>query len=79
MIQITCLIIELNLNFTMVFMIEQDKKDMKNIMKQKIIEIIKNEFKISTIVTIIIWSGKNKMKITKVKQLLIKKDKMVYQ
>jgi hypothetical protein len=54
MIQITCLIIELNLNFTMVFMIEQDKKDMKNIMKQKIIEIIKNEFKISTIVTIII-------------------------
>ena len=63
----------------MVFMIEQDKKDMKNIMKQKIIEIIKNEFKISTIVTIIIWSGKNKMKITKVKQLLIKKDKMVYQ
>jgi hypothetical protein len=53
MIQITCLIIELNLNFIMVFMIEQDKKDMKNIMKQKIIEIIKNEFKISTIVTII--------------------------
>ena len=53
MIQIICHIIEMNQNFIMAFMIEQDKKDMKNIMKQKIIEIIKNEFKISTIVTII--------------------------
>ena len=53
MIQIIYLIIDRKLNFIMVIMKEQDKKDMKNIMKQKIIEIIKNEFKISTIVTII--------------------------
>ena len=35
---------------------EEDKKDMKNIklMKQKIIKVIKNEFKISTIAMIII-------------------------
>jgi len=53
MIQIICLLIDLNLNFIMVIMIEQDKKGMKNIMKQKIIEIIKNEFKIFTIAMII--------------------------
>jgi hypothetical protein len=53
MIQIIYLIIDRKLNFIMVIMKEQDKKNMKNIMKQKIIEIIKNEFKISTIVMII--------------------------
>jgi len=53
MIQIICLIIDLKLNSIIVIMTKQDKKDMKNILKQKIIEIIKNEFKIFTIVMII--------------------------